>query len=177
MTDEAASPLRPHDRRTVRAFARRLPPSRGSGVRLQPRQCPPRRLQGNSSAFARDSSAFERVDFLNERQAMTRTLSDIDDIGGTPHLVEDRFRLNGAAAIFEIIHTQEFPVRQFEGKQKNSVFCIRRHFHSCKVLAPRAQPPQDPAQRAELQGEIAKADAQHSYPSLAPWLAATSAPS
>ena len=88
-------------------------------------------LQGNPSAFARDSSAFERVDFLNERQAMTRTFSDIDDIGGTPHLVENRFRLNGAAAIFEIIHTQEFPVRQFEGKQKNSVFCIRRHFHSC----------------------------------------------
>ena len=48
---------------------------------------------------------------------MTRTFSDIDDIGGTPHLVENRFRLNGAAAIFEIIHTQEFPVRQFEGKQ------------------------------------------------------------
>jgi hypothetical protein len=88
-------------------------------------------LQGNPSAFARDSSAFERVDFLNERQAMTRAFSDIDDIGGTPHLVENRFRLNGAAAIFEIIHTQEFPVRQFEGKQKNSVFCIRRHFHSC----------------------------------------------
>jgi hypothetical protein len=33
---------------------------------------------------------------------MTRTFSDIDDIGGTPHLVENRFRLNGAAAIFEI---------------------------------------------------------------------------
>jgi hypothetical protein len=82
-------------------------------------------------SFARDSSAFERVDFLNERQAMTRTFSDIDDIDGTPHLVENRFRLNGAAAIFEIIHTQEFPVRQLEGKQKNSVFCIRRHFHSC----------------------------------------------
>jgi hypothetical protein len=74
-------------------------------------------LQGNPSAFARDSSAFERVNFLNERQAMTGTFSDIDDIGGTPHLVENRFRLNGAAAIFEIIHTQEFPVRQFEGKQ------------------------------------------------------------
>jgi hypothetical protein len=88
-------------------------------------------LQGNPSAFARDSSAFERVDFLNERQAMTRTFSDIDDIGGTPHLVENRFRLNGAAPIFEIIHTQEFPVRQFEGKQKNSVFCMRRHFDSC----------------------------------------------
>jgi hypothetical protein len=88
-------------------------------------------LQGNPSAFARDSSAFERVDFLNERQAMTRTFSDIDDIGGTPHLVENRFRLNSAAAILEIIHTQEFPVRHFEGKQKNSVFCIRRHFHSC----------------------------------------------
>jgi hypothetical protein len=81
-------------------------------------------LQGNPSAFARDSSAFERVDFLNERQAMARTFSNIDDIGGTPHLVENRFRLNGAATIFEIIHTQEFPVRQFEGKQKNSVFCI-----------------------------------------------------
>jgi hypothetical protein len=53
---------------------------------------------------------------------MTRTFSDIDDIGGTPHLVENRFRLNGAAAIFEIIHTQEFPIRQFEGKQKNSYF-------------------------------------------------------
>jgi hypothetical protein len=51
---------------------------------------------------------------------MTRTFSDIDDIGGTPHLVENRFRLNGAAA-------------------------------------PRAQPPQDPAQRAELPGEIADA--------------------
>ncbi len=25
---------------------------------------------------------------------MTRTFSDIDDIGGTPHLVENRFRLN-----------------------------------------------------------------------------------
>src|ERR1700730_3564138 len=34
-------------------------------------------LQGNPSAFARDSSAFERVDFLNERQAMTRTFSEI----------------------------------------------------------------------------------------------------
>jgi hypothetical protein len=87
-------------------------------------------LQGNPSAFAGDSSAFERVDFLYERQAMTRAFSDIDDIGGTPHLVENRFRLNGAAAIFEIIHTQEFPVRQFEG-QENSVFCICRHFHSC----------------------------------------------
>jgi hypothetical protein len=72
-----------------------------------------------------------RVDFPNERQAMTSTFPDIDDIGGTPHLVENRFRLNGAAAVFEIIHTQEFPVRQFGGKQKNSVFCIRRHFHSC----------------------------------------------
>jgi hypothetical protein len=41
---------------------------------------------------------------------MTRAFSDTDDIGGTPHLVENRFRLNGAAAIFEIIHTQEFPV-------------------------------------------------------------------
>ena len=88
-------------------------------------------LRGNPSAFARDSSALELVDFLNERQAMTRPFSDIDDIGGTPHLVENRFRLNGAAAIFKIIHTQEFPIRQFEGKQKNSVFCIRRHFHSC----------------------------------------------
>jgi hypothetical protein len=88
-------------------------------------------LQGNPSAFAGDSSAFERVDFLNERQAITRTFSDIDDIGGAPHLVENRFRLNGAAAIFEVIHTQEFPVRQFAGKQKNSVFCIHRHFHSC----------------------------------------------
>jgi hypothetical protein len=87
--------------------------------------------QGNPSAFARDSSALERIDFLNERQAIARTFSDIDDIGGTPHLVESRFRLNGAAAVFEIIHTQEFPVRQFEGKQKNSVFCIPRHFHSC----------------------------------------------
>ena len=38
---------------------------------------------------------------------MTRTFSDIDDIGRTPHFVENRFRLNGAAAIFEIIHTQE----------------------------------------------------------------------
>jgi hypothetical protein len=95
------------------------------------RQWPRAALQGNLSAFARDSSAFERVDFLNERQAMTRTFSDIDDIGGTPHLVESRFRLNGAAAVFEIIHTQEFSVRQFEGKQKNSVFCIRRHCHSC----------------------------------------------
>jgi hypothetical protein len=36
---------------------------------------------------------------------------------------------------------------------------------------------QDPAQRAKLPGEIAKADAHHSYPSVAPWLAATSAPS
>src|ERR1700724_1403812 len=84
---------------------------------LQPRQCPARPPYKGLSAFARDSSAFERVDFLNERQAMTRTFSDIDDIGGMPHLVENRFRLNGAAAIFEIIHTQEFPVRQFEGKQ------------------------------------------------------------
>jgi hypothetical protein len=81
------------------------PSSRANGRRAA--------LQGNPSAFARDSSAFERVNFLNERQAMTRTFSDIDDIGGTPHLVENRFRLNGAAAIFEIIHTQEFPVRQF----------------------------------------------------------------
>jgi hypothetical protein len=88
-------------------------------------------LQRNPSAFARDSSAFERIDFLNERQVIARTFSDIDDIGGTPHLVENRLRLNGAAAIFEMIHTQEFPVRQFEGKQKNSVFCIPRHFHSC----------------------------------------------
>jgi hypothetical protein len=48
----------------------------------------------------RDSSPFERVDFLNERQAMTRIFSDIDDIGGAPRLIENRFRLNGAAAIF-----------------------------------------------------------------------------
>jgi hypothetical protein len=33
------------------------------------------------------------------------------------------------------------------------------------------------AKHAKLPGAIAKADAQHSYPSLAPWLAATSAPS
>jgi hypothetical protein len=84
-------------------------------------------LQRNPSAFARDSSAFERVDFLNERQAVTRTFSDFDDIGGTPHLVENRFRLNGAAAIFEIIHTQEFPIRQFEGKQKNCLAAMTTH--------------------------------------------------
>jgi hypothetical protein len=133
-------------------------------------------LQWNPSAFARDSSAFERVDFLNERQAVIRTFSDFDDIGGTPHLVENRFRLNGAAAIFEIIHTQEFPIRQF-GKTKE--FCIL-HTSSFPFLfkcCARAQPPQDPAQRAKLQGEIATADTQHSYPSSAPWLAATSAPS
>jgi hypothetical protein len=35
-------------------------------------------LQGNPSAFARDSSAFERIDFLNERQVIARTFSDID---------------------------------------------------------------------------------------------------
>ena len=51
---------------------------------------------------------------------MTRTFSDIDDIGGTTHLVENRFRLNGAAAIFArpsirgktkefcILHTSSF---------------------------------------------------------------------
>jgi hypothetical protein len=33
-------------------------------------------------------------EFLNERQAMARAFSDIDDIGGTPHF-ESRFRLNG----------------------------------------------------------------------------------
>src|SRR3984893_11684628 len=74
----------------------------------------PGTLDSLAPSIARDSSAFERVNFPNERQAMTGTFSDIDDIGGTPHLVENRFRLNGAAAIFEIIHTQEFPVRQFE---------------------------------------------------------------
>jgi hypothetical protein len=51
------------------------PSSRANGHRAA--------LQGNPSALARDSSAFERVNFLNERQAMTRTFSDIDDIGGT----------------------------------------------------------------------------------------------
>jgi hypothetical protein len=117
------TPLRARPIRGIFGIPLSHPSSRANGRRAA--------LQGNPSAFARDSSAFERVDFLNERQAMTRTFSDIDDIGGTPHLVENRFRLNGAAAIFEIIHTQEFPVRQFEGKQKNSVFCIRRHFHSC----------------------------------------------
>ena len=147
MTDEAASPLRPHDRRTVRAFrvaCLRVEVQAFASSRANARRAA---LQGNSSAFARDSSAFERVDFLNERQAMARTFSDINDIGGTPHLVENRFRLNGAAAIFEIIHTQEFPVRQFEGKQKNSVFCIRRHFHSCVSVAPHA-PPCRPARRS-----------------------------
>jgi hypothetical protein len=58
---------------------------------------------------------------------VTRTFSDFDDIGGTPHLVENRFRLNGAAAIFEIIHTQEFPIRQFEGKQKNCLAAMTTH--------------------------------------------------
>jgi len=38
-----------------------------------------------------------------------RTFSAIDDIGGTPHLVENRFRLNGAAAIFEIITRRNLP--------------------------------------------------------------------
>jgi hypothetical protein len=41
---------------------------------------------------------------------------------------------------------------------------------------PRPEPPQDPAQRAKLQDAIAKADAQHSYASSVPWLAATSVP-
>jgi hypothetical protein len=41
----------------------------------------------------------------------------------------------------------------------------------------RAQPPQKPAKRAALPGVVATADAQQSYPSLAPWLVATSAPS
>jgi hypothetical protein len=89
---------------------------------LQLRRWPPRRITRESLGIREGFPAFERVNFLNERQAMTRTFSDIDDIGGTPHLVENRFRLNGAAAIFEIIHTQEFPIRQFEGQQKNSLF-------------------------------------------------------
>ena len=44
------------------------------------------------------------------------------------------------------------------------------------TAAPRAAAAR-PAQRAELQGEIAKVEAQHSYASSAPKLAATSAPS
>src|SRR5580704_12303630 len=100
---------------------------------------------------------------------MTRTFSDIDDIGGTTHLVENRFRLNGAAAIFAR--------PSIRGKTKE--FCIL-HTSSFSYLlsgsAPRAAAAR-PAQRAKLPGKTAKADAQHSYPSLAPWLAATSAPS
>jgi hypothetical protein len=118
------------------------PSSRANGRRAA--------LQGNPSAFARDSSAFERVDFLNERQAMTHTFSDINDIGCTSHLVENRFRLNGAAAIFEIIHTQEFPARQFGGNTKE--FCIL-HTSSfpflLSVSAPRGAAAR-PRQRAKL---------------------------